>query len=80
MSLSRCIIITLLSTQLFSQNNHVYVELLGPGLMASINYERNIDNNIFVRAGYGNFSVESTASDYMSSYTSKTTINPLIIH
>ena len=49
MSLSRCIIITLLSTQLFSQNNHVYVELLGPGLMASINYERNIDNNIFVR-------------------------------
>ena len=79
MSLSRYIIITLLSTQLFSQNNHVYVELLGPGLMASINYERNIDNNIFVRAGYGNFSVESTASDYMSSYTSKTTINPLII-
>ena len=48
MSLSRCIIITLLSTQLFSQNNHVYVELLGPGLMASINYERNLDNNILV--------------------------------
>ena len=79
MSLSRCIIITLLSTQLFSQNNHVYVELLGPGLMASVNYERNLDNNIFVRAGYGFFSIESTSSDYMSSSTSKTTINPLIL-
>ena len=80
MSLSRnIIIILLLSTQSFSQNNHVYVELLGPGLMASVNYERNLDNNIFVRAGYGYFSVESTTSGYMSSSTSKTTINPLIL-
>ena len=80
MSLSRnIIIILLLSTQSFSQNNHVYVELLGPGLMGSVNYERNLDNNIFVRAGYGYFSIESTASDYMSSSTSKTTINPLIL-
>ena len=47
--------------------------------MASVNYERNLDNNIFVRAGYGYFSVESTTSGYMSSSTSKTTINPLIL-
>ena len=80
MNLSRnIIIILLLSTPSFSQNNHVYVELLGPGLMASVNYERNLDNNIFVRAGYGYFSIESTSSDYMSSSTSKTTINPLIL-
>ena len=44
MDLSRnIIIILLLSTPSFSQNNHVYVELLGPGLMASINYERNLE-------------------------------------
>ena len=46
MNPSRYIIMLLLSTQLFSQNNHIYGELLGPGLMASINYERNLDNNI----------------------------------
>ena len=79
MSLSRYISLLLLSAQLLSQNNHVYVELLGPGLLTSVNYERNLSNNIFVRAGYGNFSIESTATDFMSSYTSKTTINPLIL-
>ena len=79
MNPSRYIIMLLLSTQLFSQNNHIYGELLGPGLMASINYERNLDNNIFVRAGYGHFSIESTSSNMFSSSKTTITINPLIL-
>ena len=73
------IILLYLSNQLFSQNNHIYGELLGPGLMASINYERNLDNNIFVRAGYGHFSVESTTNSMFSTSKTTLTVNPLIL-
>ncbi len=73
------IILLFLSNQLFSQNNHIYGELLGPGLMASINYERNLDNNIFVRTGYGYFSVESTSNSMFSISKTTLTVNPLIL-
>ena len=73
------IIILFLSTQSFSQNNHIYGELLGPGLMASINYERNLDDNIFVRTGYGHFSAESTTNSLFSSSKTTLTVNPLIL-
>ena len=73
------VIMLFLLTQSFAQNNHIYGELLGPGLMASINYERNLDNDIFVRAGYGHFSVESTSNSIFSSSKTTITINPLIL-
>ena len=54
-----------------SSTNQVYFELLGPGLMGSINYENefNSDKQISFRLGYGNFSDDE----------SEITINPILL-
>jgi len=41
----------------YSQNA-VYGELLGPGLLGSMNYERMISEKLSVRVGYGGLTVE----------------------
>ena len=52
--------------------NQVYFELMGPGLMGSINYENefNSDKQISFRLGYGHFSDDESG---------EVTVNPLIL-
>ena len=46
------------------QTNNIYAELLGVGLLGSINYERMIiPDKLFARASYGGISVSNTSSD-----------------
>jgi len=46
------------------QTNNLYAELLGVGLLGSINYERMIiPDKLFARASYGGISVSTTSSD-----------------
>ncbi len=64
-----------------AQTNNIYAEFLGVGLLASLNYERMVKDNIFARVSYGGFSIESEVYDdyyygYGSSSTLKTSINP----
>ena len=65
-----------------AQTNNIYAEFLGLGLLGSINYERMVKDNIFARASYGGFSVETTETDYDYYYgytetEAKMTISPL---
>ena len=44
------------------QTNNIYMEGLGVGLLASINYEKMIiPDKLFARASYGGFSISSTS-------------------
>jgi len=46
------------------QTNNIYAEVLGVGLLGSINYERMIiPDKLFARASYGGFSISSEFSD-----------------
>ena len=77
----------LLSSQMLAQTNHIYLGGLGAGLKTSINYERQLseDGNLFLRAGYGMFSVENTSLIMQDGgfgfdfYTTKVSINPAIM-
>ena len=55
----------LITSQMLAQSNHIYLGGLGAGLATSINYERqlSVDGNLFLRGGYGMFSIESTSID-----------------
>ena len=51
--------VTLVLSSGFAQNNTIYLELLGNGLLYSINYDRMVTDNISVRAGYGGLTVSN---------------------
>ena len=50
-------LIALLSNSVvLSQNNHIYVEVLGVGLLGSLNYERMIMDKVAARVGISSYS------------------------
>ena len=49
--------VTLIVSCSFAQNNTIYFELLGNGLVYSLNYDRMVTEKISVRAGYGGLTV-----------------------
>ena len=64
-------------SNIFAQGkNTVYMEAKGAGLLYSLNYERNINDNITVRVGYGaisldpEFDIDSGTIDGKSTFTS----------
>ena len=52
--------VTLILSSGFAQNNTIYLELLGNGLLYSLNYDRMVTDNISVRAGYGGLTVSNS--------------------
>ena len=52
--------LTLILSSGFAQNNTIYLELLGNGLLYSLNYDRMVTDNISVRAGYGGLTVSNS--------------------
>jgi len=86
--MKKTVIILATITTMFAQMHNIYGEAFGPGLLGSINYERMLieDKNIFLRAGYGGFTVESTlpgaydveTGTYVD-LTSSLSINPIIL-
>ena len=63
-----------------SNANKIYVELLGPGLFGSLNYEREIisDYQVSARLGYGSMTIESEPSP-TGNDDFGISINPLIL-
>ena len=55
------ILIFIICSLIQTQSNHIYLELFGPGILGSINYERNINDKLFFRAGLGGFSISETS-------------------
>jgi hypothetical protein len=55
--------VTLILSSGFAQNNTIYLELLGNGLVYSLNYDRMVTDNISVRAGYGGLTISERSSD-----------------
>ena len=49
--------LTLILSSGFAQSNTIYFELLGNGLVYSLNYDRMVTEKISVRAGYGGLTV-----------------------
>ena len=43
----------------FSQTNFVKAELLGPGILSSLNYERMVGEKLGVRVGYGGLTLRA---------------------
>jgi len=41
------------TTLIHSKSNNLYLELFGPGVLGSINYERNVKENLYIRSGIG---------------------------
>ena len=72
--------VTLILSSGFAQNNTIYLELLGNGLLYSLNYDRMVTDNISVRAGYGGLTVTSTPDDPTTGYTEdiKITMIPVL--
>ena len=54
--------VTLILSSGFAQNNTIYFELLGNGLVYSLNYDRMVTDKISVRAGYGGLTVSQVSS------------------
>ena len=52
--------VTLILSSGFAQNNTIYIELLGNGLLYSLNYDRMVTDKISVRAGYGGLTVSNS--------------------
>jgi len=52
--------LTLILSSGFAQSNTIYFELLGNGLVYSLNYDRMVTDNISVRAGYGGLTVSNS--------------------
>lgn len=61
----------------FSQTNFVKAELLGPGILSSLNYERMVGEKLGVRVGYGGLSVDTTDDLDLSTTTVKITAIPI---
>ena len=85
--MKKTVIILATITTMFAQMHNIYGEAFGPGLLGSINYERMLieDKNIFLRAGYGGFTVETSGlsidpetNDFVN-LTSSLSINPIIL-
>ena len=55
--------LTLILSSGFAQSNTIYFELLGNGLLYSLNYDRMVTDNISVRAGYGGLTVSQMRAD-----------------
>ena len=55
--------VTLIVSCSFAQNNTIYLELLGNGLLYSLNYDRMVTDKISVRAGYGGLTVSQFVTD-----------------
>ena len=60
--MKKYILIFIVCSLIQTQSNHIYLELFGPGILGSINYERNVNDKLFFRAGLGGFSISSTSS------------------
>ena len=64
------------TTLIHSSSNNLYLELFGPGVWGSINYERNVKENLYIRAGVG-FPIKIEESSL--EVNSKLEISPIII-
>tara|TARA_Y100000768_G_C23602274_1_gene506586 strand:- start:45 stop:548 length:504 start_codon:yes stop_codon:yes gene_type:complete len=69
------ILILILTSFLCTQSNHIYLELLGPGLVGSVNYEKSINDKLFVRGGIG---IPLKVSESSFSGTSEIKVTPII--
>ena len=61
---------------IFNQSNHIYLELFGPGLQGSINYEKSINEKLFFRSGLG---IPLKVSEYNQFGTSEIKITPIVV-
>ena len=57
------ILISFLFSLGYSQTNFIKFELLGPGILASFNYERMISEKLGIRIGYGGLTLETISED-----------------
>ena len=69
--------VTLILSSGFAQTNTVYLELFGNALLASINYDRMVTDNVSVRVGYGSISLDDT--DVETGIITKISITPIPI-
>ena len=61
----------------FSQTNFVKAEILGPGILGSLNYERMVGEKLGVRVGYGGLSLDATDETDLTMTTVNLTAIPI---
>tara|TARA_X000001036_G_C20574552_1_gene764097 strand:- start:39 stop:551 length:513 start_codon:yes stop_codon:yes gene_type:complete len=59
-----------------TKSNNIYLELFGPTVLGSINYEKSINNRLLIRAGFG-LPVSYEKSSYVGD--AKLRISPILI-
>ena len=68
-----------ISNIFFQGKNTVYMEAIGVGLLYSLNYERNINDNITVRVGYSAISLDPAFDIDYGTIDEKSTITSIPI-
>ena len=72
----RYVILFLFVSLMQSSSNNLYLELLGPAVRGSINYERAVKENWFVRAGVG---IPMKFNESLIFYEHKLEILPIVV-